>query len=419
MSLATSLALGESPGEVYVEGYSCGVGTLTWSLVSPSGLTVHTDTLRFTVVDVGLTAYRPQTEAAGYGAPFARTAVPDDVEESQGAGIRRNGDDDNGNSTPDRQDTNVQDENDLIEVAITMQPSDTLPEGIRFVIERSTADVKLWGQSGKVNALLDNNSTRGLLSGGSAWAEWVTAGTGTGSCNLTLGVWDSTHNRRVYSDTIRFYPFTSVVIVLGGENQVPADPVNAPVKHGVFELALRLYRTGYDVHMYDEDAVDEQGADDPDVGRPNNEVVSARNDRGVTQVAIYGYSHGGGSTYLMVNRLWNQEQIRVDFTAYIDAVRDEAEAGMDARQETRRPPESAFHANYYQEGVTNPLSGFFDAGLDGGPIEDILAGDFQIDVETEPAGAPWQPNATHYTVDDLGNPALTDLEARLRARVQR
>ncbi len=55
-------------------------------------------------------------------------------------------------------------------------------------------------------------------------------------------------------DVLHFYPFNSVVIVLGGEDQVPSDPPNA--EHGVFGIATDLYRNGYDVHMYDEDAVD-------------------------------------------------------------------------------------------------------------------------------------------------------------------
>jgi hypothetical protein len=133
-------------------------------------------------------------------------------------------------------------------------------------------------------------------------------------------------------------------------------------------------------------------------GAAYNEIVSAIQNRSVTEVAIFGYSHGGGSTHDLSNRLHgNRGQIgtfTIVFTSYVDAVRNGS--NQDIRQETRRPPGSQYHINHYQHGVLNPLSQFRDAGLDGGPT-DAPGADFELDVET----TGWGANATHYTVDDF------------------
>ncbi len=149
-------------------------------------------------------------------------------------------------------------------------------------------------------------------------------------------------------DQIRFFSFRSIVIALGGETNKPADP--APAGQGLFDIAIRLYDRAYDVHMYDEDYVSPVplflGS-----GRPYDEVVSAVRYREVTQVAIFGYSHGGGKTYWLANRLTsNAAQIgsfTIPYTAYIDAVATDW-----FLRETDLPPvppgSNRQHSNYYQ-----------------------------------------------------------------------
>jgi len=121
------------------------------------------------------------------------------------------------------------------------------------------------------------------------------------------------------SDRVIFRSVTSVVIALGGENQVPADPPLEPSNHGTFQLAITLEQKGYDVHMYDEDVVPANGA-----GAAYNEVLAAVRSRMVTGVAIYGYSHGGGSTNDLARKL-NADRasigtFSIDFTAYVDGI---------------------------------------------------------------------------------------------------
>jgi hypothetical protein len=250
---------------------------------------------------------------------------------------------------------------------------------------------------------------RKVTAAGSAWVEWNTMDPNQTGANLDLYIWDVTHQRAVplSTDTVHLKAFTSVVIAFGGQGADPLIPTN-----GTFVIAQGLYEEGYDVHAYRES----------NMVAGYNEVVRAVQGRGVAAVAIMGYSQGGGATYEMANNLNNNRSqignFTIAFTAYIDGVRHTG-----ANAETRRPPGSAFHANYYQHGVGNPLDPLFDWDLDGGPITGLLPTDWEIDVETQPAGAPWDPAATHYTIDDPSppNPAPVhaDLMTRFRARINR
>jgi hypothetical protein len=149
---------------------------------------------------------------------------------------------------------------------------------------------------------------------------------------------------------------------MGGEFQVPRDPPINPASHGMFNFAIEEYREGgFDVYMYDEDDSGLWGE-----GPAYDEIVTAINDRGVTDVAIMGYSHGGGSTYTLAWRL-EQNQIQgsgiaditnafwVPFTGYVDAIKD---GGPQPFAETRRPALSLFHCAQYQDN---------DAFLSGDP----------------------------------------------------
>ncbi|MHB0956429.1 MAG: Ig-like domain-containing protein [Pirellulaceae bacterium] len=423
--LATTYRIGRDqvPSLIWVEGYQAGPSRVDWVLKNPAGTEVNRDTVKFTVVWVDAVGYRPQTEGPGYGDPFARTEVPPHLEDTPGMGIRRNGDDDNGNQIADRLDAAVTGENDLIEVRCNTEPA-APPPGVEFRAKRTNQNIAAYNGANKAGPWYSGTNNEIAISSSpkTGWMEWQSMDPQQTGANLELYVWDATHRRRFDApDVLHFFPFNSVVIVLGGEDQVPSDP--PPAEHGVFGIATDLYRNGYDVHMYDEDAVSSVGADYPPVGHPNQEVIDARTVRGVTQVAVFGYSHGGGSTYLLAHRLSTVNNLSLDFTAYVDAVSD-SNGDLDMRQEQRRPPSSAFHANYFQQGVLNPLEPGFDYGLDGGPMINPAPGDFEINVETQPADNPWDPNATHYSIDNaqwangVGR-VYQDLSERLQTRIAR
>jgi hypothetical protein len=345
--------------------------TLSTSTPTSSPTVTPTRTLTPTpsfVVD--LTAFRPQSEY--YGSFFDRQAVAEAVETNPGAGIRINGDDDNGSGGADLNDSSVSGENDLIELTLSISPAPA-PAGYEFVLKRTNATIKVWQAQNKLTPVLDGNDEQ-ILSffGGTqtVWAEAVSAG----AADLELQVRLAGGGSVIASDTVRLFTFSSIVIALGGENQVPGDPPDSG--HGVFNIAASLYAEGYDVHMYDEDNVSGSGA-----GPVYDEVVRAVRDRGIGIVAIFGYSHGGGSTHDLAERL-NDNRAGIGtftfpFTGYIDAIENSSD--IDVNSETRLPPATQYHVNYYQR------SDFFIRG------NSVPAAD--VDVNT---GA-----SSHTVVDDL------------------
>ena len=100
---------------------------------------------------------------------------------------------------------------------------------------------------------------------------------------------------------------------------------------------------GYDVHVWDDghDMVTWYNDCDPwGEGYAFNEIVNAINHRGVVEVGIVGYSHGGGSVYNLSKRIeydgqttmWygqnythdksfmDDKTFTIAFTSYIDAI---------------------------------------------------------------------------------------------------
>lgn len=318
-----------------------------------------------------LTAYRPQ-HGGGY-APFLRTAVAEPSEEDPafGPGIRINLP---GDSDPAGED-------DLIEVTISVSPAD-----VDFALRRSGPELAVWTtrtKTGGTQIPFAGDRTAALPLNGqttlTVWVEWVATAHGT----TTLAI-ERLDNGTI-KDALTFHTFRSVVMALGGEGQIPSDP--ADPESGTFVVAVDLYALGYDVHMYDEDNVGSDGA-----GAVYNEVVTAVQSRGVEQVAIFGYSHGGGSTYHLAQRLDNNRAgiglFDIAYTSYVDSVRNNSD--IDTAQELRRPPASAFHENHYQHGT---LSDFF---LDGGPVTNSNPPPSGLDVET----TAWGATSTHFDVDD-------------------
>jgi hypothetical protein len=325
-------------------------------------------------LSVGMTAYRPQTETAGYGSPFQKTAVPDEAKESPGVGIRVNGDDDNNNGVPDHNDTTVNNENDLIEVELHGKPPST-PGGFIYTLKRSSSNIKVWDSSTKGTALLDANHETNLSFSTTPITVWVENPSG-GNSSLELVVRTDAAGV-ICSDIINTYSFQTVVVGLSGEVWFGGDPLD----NGMFNIAEHLYNNGYDVHYYDEDVVANNGA-----GAAYDEVVSAVKDRAVSYVGIYGHSHGGGSTHDLAERLHANRGIigtfTINFTAYIDAIENDSD--FDTDSEIRLPPSTTYHMNYYQ---TN------DSLLVGGPV---IGANENLNVNT----TQWGQNLNHGSIDN-------------------
>lgn len=317
-----------------------------------------------------LTAYRPRHGAAYF--PFTKTAVADADEESPtfGPGIRIN--------SPGDADTSGED--DLIEVlVVSAAPS------IPVVLHRSDAALRVWTTSNKspgTEILFTADRTAALpLSGISltVFVEW--AAPMHGEATLALEPLTAAYAL----DTLRFHTFHSIVAALGGEGQVPSVPVDT--NSGTFVVGIALYNAGYDVIMHDEDDVNASGA-----GPVFNKIVDAITHRGVDEVAIFGYSHGGGSTYDLAEKLDIDRAgigvFEIVVSSYVDAVGNNSD--FDISQELRRPPSTGYHANHYQ------IGGVSDFLLDGGPVPNSNPPPTGLNVET----TPWGAGATHFLVDD-------------------
>lgn len=354
---------------------------------TPPDCTGSTDVL----ADATLTAHRPQN-GAGY-APLAKIAVADGDEESptRGPGIRMNAP---GDADPDGED-------DLIEVLVTVDPP-----GGDVALRRSDTALRAWTTRDKLpgtEITFSADRTDALPIGAgqasvTVWIEWASPNPGT----ATLAV--EPLASAIARDVLTFHTFTSIVIVLGGEGQVPSYPVDP--NSGTFVVGEALYRSGYDALLFDEDVVAADGS-----GAAASAVEDAILHRGVTGVAIFGYSHGGGSTYSLADRLDARRPLlgvfTIHYTSYCDAVRNNSD--VDVNQELRRPPSTNYHLNHYQHGTL-----FEDFFLDGGPVPDSNPPPTGLDVET----TAWGANSTHFEVDDFVQ-VRSAIEATLGAQIAR
>jgi hypothetical protein len=218
------------------------------------------------------------------------------------------------------------------------------------------------------------------------WVEWVDMAVPNAAISLTLEAWTvsphaAANNRLVATDTLVFYPFQSVVVALTGEQwSIGTDQIT---QTGTYVLAAQIRDAGYNVYFADEDEVASEfetvargyGVAYDNVG---NQIVG----NGVRQVAIFGHSHGGGSTYDLASRLDQNRAtlgtFTIPFTGYMDALGNQTNVFMDP--ELRRPPGTAFHTNVYQ--TTGVLHG-----------DRVLAADDNFDVTG-------RPGMTHADLDD-------------------
>lgn len=337
-------------------------------------------------------AFRPQTES--YNEPFRRRRVPDAVEFTPGVGIRINGDDDDGDSIPDRDDSFVPGENDLIEIELRVRRSNV---PLEYVLIRSDPALRVWSSQSKENAILDGNDEALLDFTGTRLRAWVECRSAV-TAELRLEARSVSRGDVLDEDTLRFFAFSSIVVALDGEFQTPTDPP-APINGGIAEMAIELYEAGYDVHMYDEDVVAGDG-----LGAGYDEIVQAVQKRGVTTVAIYGFSHGAGSIYDLSNALdVNRASIgtfQIEFTAYIDGIENDSSADLDS--EVRLPPTTAFHVNYYQRN-------FFSGGIWG---DEVPGADINVNVTNQP----WGGGILHFTIT-LSPEVQAGILGPLQARV--
>jgi hypothetical protein len=225
--------------------------------------------------------------------------------------------------------------NDLVPVFVEVAPNAaTLDDNnIDIVLSRSAGDIKAWADPDRSVAILGTNNEKvdpfnGQTSGW-VFVEWVGMETGTADLQLVLRDNDLEPEETGYEkveDTLRFRPFTSLIVGFTGEGQNPIPALGQT--HGMRQIMDRLAGMGYDVRLYDEDDV---GWDPFDLGdfiqqgflgeQQGFEAVEQAIARGVSDIGLIGYSHGGGAVAELGEKLAGSAlTYNLNFVAYIDAV---------------------------------------------------------------------------------------------------
>ncbi len=308
-------------------------------------------TLTIYALSYGLTPYTPQTT-------YIDPMPIDEADWTQhNVGIRRNNDYDSytgGDLIPDSSVSSASaKEDDLIRVFVDID--ETIP-GLTYSVQRNSSYLKFWKSfsksGGEYNFI---NGECSLTTDSNLWAEYTT--TGDSNYTLTLVVRESSTDTVLATKPMIFRPFNSITCAFVGEFQDPGNPIEDP---GINDWVIDQLKIGYDVHVWDDgfDYITFNPIHDcnPDgSGNTFDEIKNAVNNRGVTEVAIIGFSHGGGSVYNLCSYLDADltsdaseitEAYSLVFTSYIDAVQNNFP--FNPLTENRRPINSLFHLNQYQ-----------------------------------------------------------------------
>ena len=270
--------------------------------------------LRKVEVDV----YRPQEvqNAVVWDIPRKDRIIPREEIDQRGVGIRINGDGNDGGN-----------ENDLIEMELDVE----VPDGLELVIKRTSNNLRVYGDSNATTPILSSGNQAviddSMLPPRSYWVEASDAIT-SGDISFVLRASVDIMGSEIVA--IPFRTFTTMVTALSGETGFGSDPAT----HGTYYISLDLYKKGYNIHYYPESQ--------------ERRSIAEMNDQGnrckVREAAIFGYSHGGGSTYQVADA--SPGGLNIKFTGYIDAVRNSS--SFNPFSEERRPTNTNYHFNYYQ-----------------------------------------------------------------------
>jgi len=275
-----------------------------------------------------LTAFRPVHTQLNYLLYPVAESVEEDTK--QGPGIRVNGDDDNANGVRDFLDSSplTAADRDLIRV-------NTSGSGTSFNLSW-TGNLAVWKSDTKSAPVANGGS---IVAGDTVWVEY-TSDTHTVGNSATM-TFVASDGIATATDRLVFHSFQSIVVAIGGNTQDPTK-VGDP-NLGTFTMGRTLYTKGYDAYLFAHDQIQSTGR-----GAAYDEVVNAVLKRNVDNVAIFGYSWGGGATYelsvgLAANASLATAGYKLQYTAYVDAIRHGS-----ITAETRKPASTALHDNYFQ-----------------------------------------------------------------------
>lgn len=213
------------------------------------------------------------------------------------------------------------------------------------------------------------------------YAEWADPCACDGQTFLEFMLRKNTQPRDTVGkdDKVRLFPFRSIVVVMGGFEQDPKEMYVKSNDNGVYsQLGQTLYQMmAYDVRLYHEKKVESGG--------PNNakaDIMRAVSEQFVKEIAIVGFSWGGGSTFVLANSLKGEAimsepfNAKISFTGYIDAIVDSTTLEL-ADSETKWPPGSKYHVNYFQQNTFRSL-GVIGAATDPDPVTGLQAENINV-----------------------------------------
>ena len=374
---------------------------------------------------VKITAYRPIHKI------FEQEEVQADQGGNVRVGVRWNNDNDDDDRTSDgvvnndRWDKEVANENDLVKVVLDFKSGDENrqpPAGVLYRLRADNDNIRVWlggpdkrntytavlgpivtgiGQFNGVQLEASLAYPVGADAGKmTIWVEWMTAPDLAAGGNKTVLTFEALVGGNVISaSSIELYAYQGMVFVFGGKTQEPQKWG----EHGIFVLGHKLYKLGYDVYLFRHgDSAGALREASMGIGRRQGAMGS----RGVTKVALIGYSSGGNRVYHFAEllkmetgpnpgKLYPNER---DFSAYVDAIMYSVEGSN--RPETRRP-ETPFHINYYQRNEPSYLLG--DATYV--PQEEPRRGGYttvnnNVSHLTVPTEAGGTRTIGHYDIDD-------------------
>jgi hypothetical protein len=265
------------------------------------------------------------------------------------------------------------DEDDLIRLDINV----TSVTGIEYRLKATDSQpvVRLWNSEQKGdNPINSTGDGIQITADKTVYAEYISAG--NNHVTFELIVIDTINDLELFTEELVYRPFNSVTAAFVGENQTAGNPTLSP---GVNNWVIQELLNGYDVWVWD-DGHDWWNWDDADEwgrGTAHDEIVNAINNRGITQVSLLGYSHGGGTVYNMAWRLHNNYEdssghtitnpYQLVFTSYIDAVSNSNWTNF--FEENRRPLGSLYHLGQYETTST----------VNGGPLDSDQESDGDAD----------------------------------------
>jgi hypothetical protein len=268
-------------------------------------------------------------------------------------------------------------ENDLIEVEFASM----VIEGFDVVIKRTSSNLKVYGSKDGTNPILNQYEVVVPEAMKPPRSYWVECTDDLPGGEIEFYIRPKSGGQDTKLIALPFRSFKSVVCALSGEDW---DKPASAASQGIYKICEDLYLDGYNIHYFSESSE----------GRCKIEAKNQRDECGTNVLGIFGYSHGGGSTYNVALFL-----SQVNYSGYIDAIQNNF-GNVNPFAEERYPTGSSYHVNYFQRNL---------------PLDVPLRGN-----KTQPPGANVEldltDTTTHATID--GSSVVADgIKTTLKGKI--